>query len=153
MVSLLRLLLIGGFVRPCTRGTLQLDNLCRLMCATLSWRVDPPLGVTATTSLIFKSERASELGQQSSAVHVDPSPAYQNPRSNIRVIVFSYLNERRGLDFLQNAISRRVDILHAYYLTIITKQPPMYIRSRTRVYDERTTTECFGALSMPFETR
>lgn len=72
MVSLLRLL-IGGFVRPCTRGTLQLVNLCRLTCATLSWRVDPALGVTAITSLILKSNE-QQLGQQSSAVHVDRSP-------------------------------------------------------------------------------
>lgn len=72
VVSLLRLL-IGGFVRPCTRGTLQLVNLCRLTCATLSWRVGPALGVTAITSLILKSNE-QQLGQQSSAVHVDRSP-------------------------------------------------------------------------------
>lgn len=58
MVSLLRGL-IDGFGRPCTRGTLQLASLCRLMCVTLSWRVGPPVGVTATTSLILESSTST----------------------------------------------------------------------------------------------
>lgn len=58
VVSLLRGL-IDGFGRPCTRGTLQLASLCRLMCVTLSWRVGPPVGVTATTSLILESSTST----------------------------------------------------------------------------------------------